>query len=68
MNKEEIEIKKLLKEAQDYFKKDEKIYIFKCRKCHKLDSASDFIVNECMRFLKSYQKEKYSQDGLSILW
>ena len=30
MNKEEREIKKILKEAQDYFGKDEKIYIFKC--------------------------------------
>ena len=31
MNKEDKEIKKLLKEAQDYFGKDEKIYIFKCK-------------------------------------
>ena len=51
MNKEEREIKKILKEAQDYFGKDEKIYIFKCQKCHKLDPVPDFIVNECMGFL-----------------
>ena len=30
MNTEEKEIKKILKEVQDYFGKDEKIYIFKC--------------------------------------
>ena len=57
MNKEEKEIKKILKEAQDYFGKDEKIYIFKCKKCHKLDPVPDFIVNECMGFLKFIKKK-----------
>ena len=52
MNKEDKEIKKLLKEAQDYFGKDEKIYIFKCKKCHKLDPVPSFVVNEHMGFLK----------------
>ena len=31
MNIEEKEIKRLLNEAQDYFGKDEKIYILKCK-------------------------------------
>ena len=57
MNKEEREIKKILKEAQDYFGKDEKIYIFKCKKCHKLDPVPDFIVNDCMGFLKFIKKK-----------
>lgn len=46
------EIKKLLKEKQDYFEKNEKIYIFKYKKCHKLDSAPHFVVNKQIRFLK----------------
>lgn len=59
MNKEDKEIKKLLKEAQDYFGKDEKIYIFKCKKCHKLDPVPSFVVNEHMGFLKFIKKRKY---------
>ena len=61
MNKEDKEIKKLLKEAQDYFGKDEKIYIFKCKKCHKLDPVPSFIVNEHMGFLKFIKKNKISE-------
>lgn len=57
MNTEEKEIKKILKEAQDYFGKDEKIYIFKCKRCHKLDPVPDFIVNECMGFLKFIKRK-----------
>lgn len=57
MNTEEKEIKKILKEAQDYFGKDEKIYIFKCKRCHKLDPVPDFIVNEYMGFLKFIKKK-----------
>ena len=57
MNAEEKEIKKILKEAQDYFGKDEKIYIFKCKRCHKLDTVPDFIINECMGFLKFIKKK-----------
>ena len=34
-----------------------KIYIFKCKKCHKLDPVPDFIVNECMGFLKFIKKK-----------
>ena len=61
MNKEDKEIKKLLKEAQDYFEKDEKIYIFKCKKCHKLDPVTSFIVNEHMGFLKFIKKDSTSE-------
>ena len=57
MNTEEKKIKKMLKEAQDYFGKDEKIYIFKCKKCHKLDPVPDSIVSECTGFLKFIQKK-----------
>lgn len=58
MNKEEIEIKKILKEAQDYFGKDEKIYIFKCKKCHKLDPVPGFVVGEHLGFLKFIKATK----------
>ena len=44
MNTEKKKLRKILKEAQDYFGKDEKIYIFKCKRCHKLDPVPDFIV------------------------
>ena len=57
MNTEEKQIKKILKEAQDYFGKDEKIYIFKCKRCHKLDPVPDFIVNECVGFLNFIEKK-----------
>lgn len=59
MNTEVKEIKKILKEAQDYFGKDEKIYIFKCKKCHKLDPVPDFIVSEYMELLKFTKKKNY---------
>lgn len=61
MNNEDKEIKKLLKEAKDYFGKDEKIYIFKCKKCHKLDPVPSFVVNEHMEFLKFIKKESTSE-------
>lgn len=57
MNKEEKEIKRLLESAQSYFGKDEKIYIFKCTKCHKLDPVPSFILNEHMGFLKFIKKK-----------
>ncbi len=43
--KDEKKIERLLKDAHNYFDKDEKICIFKCKKCHKLDSVPDFIVS-----------------------
>ncbi len=54
---EEKEIKRLLKQAQSYFGKDEKIYIFKCVKCGKLDPVPSFIVNEQQGFLKFIGKK-----------
>ncbi len=56
MKDEKKEIKRLLKQAQDYFGKDEKIYIFKCKKCHKLDPVPGFIVSEQMGFLRFIKK------------
>ena len=61
MNKEDNEIKKMLKDAQNYFGKDETIYIFKCKKCKKLDPVPSFIVNEQMGFFKSIKKEYTSE-------
>ena len=58
MNTEVKEIKKILKEAQDYFGKDEKIYIFKCKKCHKLDPVPSFVVSEQMGFLKFIKRKR----------
>lgn len=54
--KEDKEIQKLLKEAQSYFGKDEYIYIFKCKKCGKLDPVPSFIVAEEVGFLKFIKK------------
>ena len=54
---EEKEIENLLKQAQSYFGKDEKIYIFKCKKCNKLDPVPSFIVNEHMGFLNFIKKK-----------
>ncbi len=57
MKDEKKEIEKLLKQAKDYFGKDEKIYIFKCKKCHKLDPVPGFIVSEQMGFLRFIKKK-----------
>lgn len=57
MKEEEKEIERLLKSAQDYFGKDEKIYIFKCSKCHKLDPVPNFILDEQLGFLKFIKKK-----------
>ena len=56
MTNEEEEIEKLLKSAQSYFGKEEKIYIFKCKKCHKLDPVPGFVIGEHMGFLKFIKK------------
>lgn len=58
MDKEKKEIEKLLKEAQRYFGEDEKIYIYKCRKCNKLDPVPSFVVNEQLGFLKFINAKK----------
>jgi len=57
MKNEQKEIERLLKHAQDYFGKDEKIYIFKCKKCHKLDPVPGFIVSEQLGFLNFIKKK-----------
>lgn len=57
MSSKEKEIQRLLKEAQSYFGKDEKIYIFKCKKCHKLDPVPGFVIREHMGFLKFIKKK-----------
>ena len=57
MINEEKKIKKLLEQAQSYFGKDEKIYIFKCKKCHKLDPVPGFVIGEHMGFLKFIKKK-----------
>ena len=57
MINEEKKIKKLLEQAQSYFGKDEKIYIFKCKKCHKLDPVRGFVIGEHMGFLKFIKKK-----------
>lgn len=38
---------------------NEKIYIFKWKKWHKLDPVPDFIVSEYMELLKFTKKENY---------
>lgn len=55
---EREEIKKLLENAQSYFGKDENIFIYKCKKCKKLDPVPGFIVNEHAGFLKFIGKKK----------
>lgn len=55
---EEKEAQKLLKEAQSYFGKDETIYIYKCKKCDKLDPVPGFIVAEERGFLNFIGKKK----------
>lgn len=54
---ENEEAKKLLKEAQSYFGNDETIYIFKCKKCGKLDPVPSFVISEHSGFLKFIRKK-----------
>ncbi len=58
MTKEEKEIEKLLKSAQSYFGKDEKIYIFECKKCNKPDPVPSFIIGKQLGFLKFIKAKK----------
>jgi len=55
---EEKEIKRLLNEAKSYFGNNEKIYIYKCMKCKKLDPVPGFIINEQIGFIKYIKKKK----------
>lgn len=55
---EKKEIKRLLEHAKDYFGDDEDIFIYKCKKCKKLDPVPGFIVHEQAGFLKFIGKKK----------
>ncbi len=48
---------KFLKQGQSYFGKDEKIYVYECKKCNKLDPVPSFIIDEYMGFLKFIKKK-----------
>ena len=61
-DKELKEIERLRKQAQDYFGKDETIYIYQCTKCKKFDPVPGFIVNEQLGFLKYIGKKKTSPE------
>ena len=54
---DEKEAQRLLKQAQQYFGPEEKIYIFKCTKCGKSDPVPSFIVEEQQGFLKFIGKK-----------
>lgn len=56
MNKEN-KINDLIKNAKNYFSNDEKIYIYECTKCHKLDPVPSFIVSEQLVLLKFMKKK-----------
>lgn len=51
----------MFKEAQSYFGDDEKIYIYKCKKCKKYDPVPGFVVSEQLGFLK-FSKQKISYE------
>ena len=57
----EKEIEKILKQGQSYFGKEEIIYVYECKKCHKLDPVPGFVVGEQLGFLK-FIKIKKSYD------
>lgn len=56
--KEKKQARKLLEDGKRYFGDEEKIYIFKCTKCKKMDPVPGFIVGEQMGFLKFLGKKK----------
>lgn len=55
---EKTEIKKLYEHAKDYFGDDEDIFIYKCKKCKKLDPVPGFVVGEQIGFLRFIGKKK----------
>lgn len=59
--KDEKIIKDMLKQAQNYFGKDEKIYIYQCKKCKKYDPVPGFVVSEQLGFLR-FSKQKVSYE------
>ena len=52
------QIENVLKDGQNYFGKDEKIYVYECKKCHKLDPVPSFVINEHLGFLKFIKTKK----------
>ena len=59
----EKEIEKIMKQGISYFGKDEIIYVYECKKCHKLDPVPSFIINEQLGFLKfAKQKKSYEME------
>ena len=47
---EKKEIKKLYEHAKDYFGDEEEIFIYKCKKCKKLDPVPGFVVESKLVF------------------
>ena len=47
----EKQIQKVLNSGISYFGKDEVIYVYECKKYHKLDPVPSFIINEHLGFL-----------------
>lgn len=54
---EKKEIKKLYEHAKDYFGNEENIFIYKCKKCKKLDPVPGFVVGEQIGFLRFIGKK-----------
>lgn len=54
----EKQIQKILNQGQSYFGKDEIIYVYECKKCHKLDPVPSFVVGEQLGFLKFIKAKK----------
>lgn len=54
----EKQIQKVLKDGISYFGKDEKIYVYECKRCHKLDPVPSFVISEHLGFLKFIKIKK----------
>lgn len=59
--KKQKQIQTLLDETKSYFGNEEFIYIFKCKRCVKLEPVPSFIVNEEAGFLKFIRKKSFSK-------
>ena len=54
----EKQIQKILHDGISYFGKNETIYVYECKKYHKLDPVSGFIIGEQLGFLKFIKVKK----------
>ena len=54
----EKQIEKVLKDGMSYFGKDEVIYVYECKKCHKLDPVPGFVIGEQLGLLKFIKAKK----------